>query len=224
MENASFPGGAAGAGRTAIDEAGRVAARTRVGVYPGSFNPPTVAHLAVVEAALSAGRLDRVDLVVSRQPLGKDVVTVPSLGDRLALLQQMAARRPHLGVLLTQARLLVDIAEEADAVVLGADKWAQVNDPRWYDDDPRARDAAVARLPLALIAPRPPVPLPAPVPGRIVILDLPPEHGEVSSSAVRAGRSEWMVAEAAAFDAETGAWSRPAEYPGGSHHRRERDG
>jgi hypothetical protein len=212
------------AGRATSDEAGRVAARARVGVYPGSFNPPTVAHLAIVEAALSAGRLDRVDLVVSRQPLGKEVVTVPSLEDRLALLELMAARRPHLGVLLTHARLLVDIAAGAEALVLGADKWAQVVDPRWYGDDPGARDAAVARLPLVLVAPRPPVALPPPVPGRIMILDLPPEHLEVSSTAARAGRREWMVEEAARFDAETGAWSHPADYQAGSHHRRGRDG
>jgi nicotinate-nucleotide adenylyltransferase len=209
---------------TGSSEAGRVSEHTRVGVYPGSFNPPTVAHLAIAEAAVSAGRLDRVDLVVSRQPLGKDPVTVPSLDDRMALLGRMAARHPHLGVVLSPARLLVDIAEGADAVVLGADKWAQVVDPSWYDDDPGARDAAVARLPLVLVAPRPPVPLPAPVPDRIVILDLPPQHLEVSSTAARAGRREWMAEEAAAFDAETGAWSRPADYRAGSHHRHERDG
>jgi hypothetical protein len=62
------------------------------------------------------------------------------------------------------------------------------------------------------------------VPDRVVILDVPPEHLEVSSTAVRAGRKEWMVAEAAAFDAETGAWSGPSDHPAGSHHRRGRDG
>ena len=34
----------------------------------------------------------------------------------------------------------------------------------------------------------------------------------VSSTAVRAGRREWMAPEAAAFDEATGAWSDPARY------------
>jgi hypothetical protein len=195
------------AGRATSDEAGRVAARARVGVYPGSFNPPTVAHLAIVEAALSAGRLDRVDLVVSRQPLGKEVVTVPSLEDRLALLELMAARRPHLGVLLTHARLLVDIAAGAEALVLGADKWAQVVDPRWYGDDPGARDAAVARLPLVLVAPRPPVALPPPVPGRIMILDLPPRPGP-------AGGSGWWRKRRGSMPRPGPGATRPTTRPG----------
>ena len=35
------------------------------GVYPGSFNPPTVGHVAIVEAAIRLHDLDRIDLVVS---------------------------------------------------------------------------------------------------------------------------------------------------------------
>ncbi len=36
-----------------------------VGVYPGTFNPLTVAHLAVADAARRQCGLDRVDLVIS---------------------------------------------------------------------------------------------------------------------------------------------------------------
>jgi hypothetical protein len=201
-----------------------MAARTRVGVYPGSFNPPTVAHLAIVEAALATGHLDRVDLVVSRRPLGKAAETVPTLEDRMALLERVAASRDRLGVRLSRSQLLADIASDADAVVLGADKWAQVVDPAWYGDDPAARDAALLRLPLVLVAPRPPFTLPAAAAGRIVLLEVDEEHLTVSSTAARAGRTDWMAPEAAAFDARTGAWSRPDDYSPGSHHRRGRDG
>src|SRR6185436_14384082 len=44
---------------------------TRRGAYPGTFNPPTVAHLAVALAARSQCGLDRVELVLSEVPLGK---------------------------------------------------------------------------------------------------------------------------------------------------------
>ncbi|MDT1909227.1 hypothetical protein, partial [Acinetobacter baumannii] len=35
----------------------------RIGAYPGTFNPPTIAHLAVADAARAQRRLDRVVLV-----------------------------------------------------------------------------------------------------------------------------------------------------------------
>ena len=38
---------------------------------------------------------------------------------------------------------------------MGADKWAQVRDPAWYDGSIAARDAAVAGSPRVLVAPRP---------------------------------------------------------------------
>jgi hypothetical protein len=185
-------------------------------VYPGSFNPPTLAHLAIAEAACRAGGLDRVDLVVSVAPLGKEPVIVPTLADRLDVLASVAASRPHLGLRVTEAQLLVDIAAEADAVVLGADKWDQINDPVWYGGSSAARDDATARLPLVLLAPRPPLEPPAPIPGRLVVLDV---SLDISSTGARAGRREWMAPEAAAFDNATGAWTEPVRYRAASVRR-----
>ncbi|MBO0693345.1 MAG: hypothetical protein J2P58_10650, partial [Acidimicrobiaceae bacterium] len=184
----------------------------RVGVYPGSFNPPTVAHLAIAAEALRVGRLDRIDLVVSRSPLGKPEVTVPTLADRLEVLRHVARNRPGLGVRLTSDQLLADIAAGAAAVVLGADKWAQVVDPVWYGGSEAARDEATDRLPLALVAPRPPFPLPLAEPDRVLPLQVSEALFEVSSTAARAGRREWMAAEAAEFDERTGAWSDQERY------------
>jgi hypothetical protein len=178
-------------------------------VYPGSFNPPTRAHLAIAEAACLAGGLDRVDLVVSVAPLGKEPVTVPTLADRLDVLASVAATRPHLGWRVTEAQLLVDIAAEADAVVLGADKWDQINDPVWYGGSLPGRDEAVARLPLVLLAPRPPLAPPAPIPGRLLVLDV---SLDMSSTGARAGHREWMAPDAATFDEATGAWTDPDRY------------
>jgi hypothetical protein len=181
-------------------------------VYPGSFNPPTLAHLAIADAACQAGQLDRVDLVVSVTALGKDPVTVPTLSDRLHVLAAVAAARPHLEVRVTEAQLLVDIAADADAVVLGADKWDQINDPVWYAGSVAARDDATDRLPLVLVAPRPPFELPGPIPGRLVVLDV---SLPMSSTGARAGRRDWMTPEAAAFDEISGAWTDPARYRSG---------
>jgi nicotinic acid mononucleotide adenylyltransferase len=179
---------------------------TGVGAYPGSFNPPTVAHVAIAEAALAHAGLDRIDLIVSRLPLGKEAVARPRLADRLAVLEAVVARRPGLAVRLTDAQLVADVAEGYDVLIVGADKWAQINDPSWYGGSVAARDSAVGRLPRVLIAPR----------GRQPVvgerLDIPDDHLPVSSTAARGGRREWMAAAAVAFDDETGAWSDCERY------------
>ncbi|MCU1370862.1 MAG: hypothetical protein JWO77_2056 [Ilumatobacteraceae bacterium] len=165
-----------------------------IGCYPGSFNPPTVAHLAVAEAAVRAAGLDRLDLVVSRVALGKEGLDVPTLADRVAVLEAVAATRPWLGVVVTDARLIADIARSYDAVVMGADKWRQVNDPAWYIDAD-ARDAAIAALPLVLVAPRG-----ADRPEGVELLDLEEAHLHVSATAVREGHAHaaaWVLPEAA---------------------------
>ena len=177
------------------------------GCYPGSFNPPTVAHLAIAEHARRVAALDRVDLVVSRVPLGKDEVVAPSFEDRVAVLEAVARSRPWLGVRVTDDQLLVDIARGYNALIVGADKWAQVRDPAWYGSV-AARDAAVAALPpRVLVVPRPGFDVVA-----AEVLPLDDDHGHVSSTAARDGRTDLMLPEAAAFDAETGAWSDPERY------------
>ncbi len=184
----------------------------RIGCYPGSFNPPTLAHLALAEAAVSVCRLDRLDLVVSRVALAKEHVDTPHLDDRLAVLRDVvSAHRPWLGLVVSDLQLLADLACGYDVLVMGADKWAQVLDPAFYGGSSRARDAAVARLPEIAVAPRPGSPLEEGA-RPITCLTLPDHLADASSTAVRQGRAEWVAPEAAAFDRRTGAWSDPDRY------------
>jgi Cytidylyltransferase-like len=166
-----------------------------VGCYPGSFNPPTVAHLAVAETAVHQAGLDRVDLVLSRVALGKETLVSPTVDERHAVLAAVAATRPWLGVVVTDSRLIVEVAAGYDAVVMGADKWAQVLDPAWYGSLAE-RDAAVARLPRVLVAPRA-----GARPGGVELLVVPASVEGVSASAVRDGHVEaveWLLPEAVA--------------------------
>ncbi len=160
----------------------------RVGVYPGSFDPLTIAHVAVADAALEQCDLDRLELAVSTVTLGKGHLGAASVERRVARLRDAVASRPALAVVVVTSSLIVDIAEGYDVVVMGADKWAQVNDPAWYADDPARRDAALARLPRVAVAPRS---------GWSVepefALTVPEHLGEVSASAVRSGRSDWAA-------------------------------
>lgn len=172
-----------------------------IGCYPGSFNPPTIAHLAVAQAAQRQAGLVRLDLVVSRSALGKEDLSVPSVEQRLEVLRAVASTRPWLGVAGTNGQLIVDIAEDFDVVVLGADKWAQVQDPAWYGGSTELRDAAVRRLPRVLVAPRA-----GEHPLDVELLDLPDDLHPVSASAIRDGHpiaQDWMLPEATA----SGYWA-----------------
>ena len=174
-----------------------------VGCYPGSFNPPTVAHLAIADAARRACALDRVDLVVSRVALGKEDVVVPPFDQRVRVLQDVvAARSSWLGLVVSDHQLLVDVAAGYDVLVLGADKWDQVLDPRFYGGSSDARDAAVVALPHVALAPRPGHEH-VDAPAGATVLELDPSLRDASSTAVRAGRTDWMVDEARA----SGLWS-----------------
>src|SRR4051812_26092062 len=142
---------------TGVTTAGAsMAGPIRRGAFPGSFNPLTLGHLAVAEVARTQCNLGEVDLIVSRVALAKEPVERPRLEDRVAVLRAAAASRPWLGVRVTDDQLIADIAAGYDVVIMGADKWAQVDDPAFYGGSTDARDAAVARLPVVAVAPRPP--------------------------------------------------------------------
>lgn len=161
-------------------------------VFPGSFDPPTVAHVAIAEAALQ--HVDEVRFVLSEVALGKkDAVGRTPVDVRRQVLDAITAITGGLSVVVTPASLIADIAAEsaADAVIVGRDKWAQILDPAWYGGSVPARDAAVARLPLVLLVPRagpeaaPAVP--APSGPEVVTLHIEARHHDVSSTRARAG-------------------------------------
>ncbi len=178
----------------------------RRGCYPGSFSPPTTAHLAVADAARRARALDQVVWVVSTVALAKEDVVVPALEDRLDVLEAVAADHDWLSIECTDAQLLVDLARGYDVVIMGADKWHQIHDPTFYGGQ-AARDAAVAALPDPLVVPRDGLDVPA-----RLRLDVDPAVEGVSSTAARAGRHELMLPAAVDLDRRTGAWTDPARY------------
>ncbi len=151
------------------------------GVYPGSFDPLTVAHVAIADAAQAAAALDQLHLAISKQTLGKEAGAFSSADERLAAIARAARTRPWLSGIVTDASLIADIARGYDVVVMGADKWVQVNDPAWYANT-EARDEAVASLPHVLVVPRPGF-----TTDGAEVLDIDPKHADVSSTRARAG-------------------------------------
>jgi nicotinic acid mononucleotide adenylyltransferase len=122
-----------------------------VALLAGSFDPVTVAHVALAEAALDHVRL--VVAVYSARTLPKEPGTEgPLLGEvqRIRTLAAVCAAREGMAVGLCSHGLLADqVAAATDRfpgtqvfVVLGSDKLVQLLDPAWYDD----RDAALRGL------------------------------------------------------------------------------
>jgi nicotinic acid mononucleotide adenylyltransferase len=134
---------------------GTIAPRGNVIVFPGSFNPPTNAHLAL----LKQGRLYakshadmRVYCAFSKHTVDKETVERPLLLDRIILMQKVLRRRlPDTGILLFNRGLYVEQAEALRnsfphvhriLFLMGFDKIVQIFDPRYYAD----RDASLEEL------------------------------------------------------------------------------
>ena len=166
-----------------------------------------MAHLDIAAAARAQRRLDVVVFTVSRSALAKQEVQHPEFQHRMHVLIDAVADYSWIEVRSTEQQLLSDIAEGFDVLIMGADKWHQINDPVWYDNDPDKRDVAVGRLPELAIAPRPPLLVP-----ESYALDVPEHHAHTSSTLARAGDIELMLPVAQLFAIETGAWIQPERY------------
>ncbi len=160
-------------------------------MFPGSFDPLTVAHVAIADAARDQCDLDSLDLVVSHVALAKEDRDQAPVAERLAAIDAATGDRPWLRARATQHQLLADIAEGHDLLVVGADKWLQLQDVRFYGGSHAAMRAALDRLPPVAVAPRAGVTLPD-LEG-LTVLELDPSHRQVSSTAVRSGRHEWRA-------------------------------
>lgn len=82
----------------------------RLGLLPGSFNPPTRAHLALARAALH--KVDSVLLVIPRSFPHKQF-TAASLEQRLEMMCRVTGSDDRLGVALSEGGLAIDMAREA---------------------------------------------------------------------------------------------------------------
>ena len=81
----------------------------RLGVLPGTFNPPTRAHLALAAAALP--HLDQVLFVLPRALPHKQYTGV-GFPDRLHLLRSAVASHPRFAAASSQGGLFLEIAAE----------------------------------------------------------------------------------------------------------------
>lgn len=168
----------------------------RRAVYPGSFNPPTIAHLDLSQAVIKQRKVDVVVWSLSRVALGKVDHKGPTVEERFVVMNQVAKEYPWLEIQLTDDQLFADISKGFDVLVMGGDKWDQINELQWYGGDSSARMAALAALPELAIASRQKHLAPAEYLIELEGVEL------VSSTAARAGAHHLMLPHARA----SGLW------------------
>jgi nicotinic acid mononucleotide adenylyltransferase len=126
--------------------AGPIPRAGTAGLLAGTFNPFTRAHAALAVAGHRAGcRL--VVLAMAPVSLAKEGLERAHPVDRLDWALAWARRHPWARVAAASHPLLVDMAEALGratggevALLLGADKAAQLVEPHWYDDPAAAMD------------------------------------------------------------------------------------
>jgi len=132
---------------------------SRAGLLAGTFNPFTRAHAALAVAGRRAG-CELVVLAMAPVSLAKEGVERAHPVDRLDWVAAWARRHPWAAVAVASHPLLVDMAEALGkatggkvALLLGADKAAQLVEPHWYDD-PAAALQRLDRAATLLVAER----------------------------------------------------------------------
>ena len=211
-------------------------------VFPGSFNPPTLAHLALLKQAWQFARVHgpmHIYAALSTHITDKERVQRPLLLDRIYLLETVLRNHVrHTGIMLFNRGLYVEQAEAIKSAfprvsdlffLIGFDKIVQIFDPRYYQD----RDLALHELfELAdfLVAPRGEAgpeeldilldrPENRQYAGNVHALALSAAYRDISSTRIREGptaREQEVPSEVRRFIHETHVYDPPVEQQDGT--------
>jgi nicotinic acid mononucleotide adenylyltransferase len=129
-----------------------------IAFLPGSFNPPTAAHLLLAERARREG-FGCVMYTLAKKTVDKEQNGLIAEDRLLAL--RFVAQRAGMGVAVTSAGLYADMADASAmlfpgaevAFLVGSDKVGPIFDPTYYSDRESALDALFSRARL-IVAPR----------------------------------------------------------------------
>lgn len=115
--------------------------RGRLAFLPSAFNPPTLAHIHLLETALAVEGVEHAAAMLTTRNVAKDIFGA-TLPDRVAMLLELNRERPEFAVfaansarIIDQATTLSDAFEGAgvDAIV-GFDTLERLFDRRYYTD------------------------------------------------------------------------------------------
>ena len=170
---------------------GDLVSQGSLGIFPGAFNPPTNAHLALADAARTQHRLDQVVFLLPRVFPHKQFVGAP-FEDRLALLEVALSGSPNFAMASSEEGLFIEIARlfrEACAssvelfLLCGRDAARRIAEWDYGEGPEFASQLEEFQL---LVGSRQGVYRPPQeYRGRIHLIDLPTSLDQVSSSALR---------------------------------------
>ena len=114
----------------------------RLGIFSGSFNPLTVAHIEMIEAAQKEYDLDEILLILARANVDKGVFGL-SLSERLLMLKLYAASREDFSVVACSHGKFIEKIEALKpayppgthfSFIVGYDTFIRLFDPKYYTD------------------------------------------------------------------------------------------
>lgn len=114
----------------------------RLGIFSGSFNPLTVAHIEMIEAAQKKYNLDEILLILARANVDKGVFGL-SLADRLLMLKLYAVNRENFSVAACSHGKFIEKIEALKpayppgthfSFIVGYDTFIRLFDPKYYTD------------------------------------------------------------------------------------------
>ena len=114
----------------------------KLGIFSGSFNPLTVAHIEMINAAQKRYNLDEILLILARANVDKGVFGL-SLADRLLMLKLYAVTREDFSVAAcSHGKFIEKIGALKSAYprdthfssIVGYDTFIRLFDPKYYTD------------------------------------------------------------------------------------------
>ena len=112
----------------------------KLGIFSGSFNPLTLAHVRMIEDTLTADQLDEVLLLLAKANVDKDIFGLP-LAARLVTLKKYATDHQKFSVGVSSHGRYIDKITALKAIfpsetefhfIIGYDTLVRIFDPKYY--------------------------------------------------------------------------------------------
>jgi nicotinate (nicotinamide) nucleotide adenylyltransferase len=125
----------------------------RLGIFPASFNPPTLAHLVLIKEAMKQGRLDEILILLDIQAMDKEPVGAV-FEDRLTMLKKAFGRDPKVSIGLSNRGLFLEKLDPLRKCypspicfffIVGFDTILRVMDKKYYRNRKQSFDALFSR-------------------------------------------------------------------------------
>ena len=117
-------------------------------IFPASFNPPTLAHLALIKEAMKQGRLDEILILLDIQAMDKEPVGA-AFEDRLTMLKKAFGRDPKVSIGLSNRGLFLEKIKPLRTLypypvsfffIVGFDTIVRVMDKKYYPKPKKSLD------------------------------------------------------------------------------------